>query len=313
VHSIGLPHYVVVRSVDSPGALKKRVADGTLAGGVILIRHQIHVASMLIPILAPGATRSPGFDVVTQPSALLGEEWAETLAAGLSSRLYAGVLRPGTDAELASITITGQSVGHGAHALLNFFAPNISVVFLFIGSGLGMRSLFLERSNGTLVRIAAAPVRPIRIVAGKLVAILITGLATIAVMWAVTTFAFGADWGDPVGVLLMCLAVTLAMCGLGVFLTSLARDEKQAFGIVLLVGLVLSLLGGNLLPAGALPPLFQTLSLGTPNGWALVGFGRLALESEPASSVIAPILILLLIGAVFGGLALTRVRRMVEP
>jgi ABC-2 type transport system permease protein len=216
-------------------------------------------------------------------------------------------------ADPASVAINSQSVGHGGKVNLNFFAPNIAVVFLFIGSGLGMRSLLMERSGGTLARITAAPVRPTRIVLGKLLAIFLTGMATIFVIWAVTTFGFGADWGDPLGVLLLSIGATAAMCGIGVFLTSLAKTEQQAFGITLLVGLFLALVGGNLLPSGSLPDAFQVLSLGTPNGWALVGFGRLDQLGEPASSIIGPFVILLVIAVVAGGLAMTRVRRMVEP
>ena len=93
----------------------------------------------------------------------------------------------------------------------------------------------------------------------------------------------------------MAVGATLAMCGIGVFLTSLAKNEQQAFGITLLVGLALALLGGNLLPSGSLPDAFQVLALGTPNGWALVGFGRLDQLSEPASSVIGPFVVLVVI------------------
>ena len=81
----------------------------------------------------------------------------------------------------------------------------------------------------------------------------------------------------------------------------------------MLVGLALALLGGNLLPSGSLPDAFQVLALGTPNGWALVGFGRFDQLSEPASSIIGPFVVLLVIAVVAGGLAMTRVRRMVEP
>ncbi len=171
----------------------------------------------------------------------------------------------------------------------------------------------MERSAGTLARLTASPLRPAQIVLGKLLAIFVTGLMTIFVIWAVTTFAFGADWGSPLGVVLMAVGATLAMCGIGVFLTSLAKNEQQAFGITMLVGLALALLGGNLLPSGSLPDAFQVLALGTPNGWALVGFGRLDQLSEPASSVIGPFVVLLVIAAIAGGLAMTRVRRMVEP
>ena len=312
-----LPTNVTVTTLPSQASVQNAVARGNLDGGVAVLPSQLRLHTLLIPIVDPGATHTPGFDVVTKGTSPLGQEYAESVAAGISSVMYSSRVphdeaATGDPAE-ASVAINSQSVGHGGKVNLNFFAPNIAVVFLFIGSGLGMRSLLMERSAGTLARLTAAPLRPTQIVLGKLLAIFMTGMATIFVIWAVTTFAFGADWGNPLGVLLMCIGATAAMCGIGVFLTSLAKTEQQAFGITLLVGLFLALVGGNLLPSGSLPDAFQVLALGTPNGWALVGFGRLDQLGEPASSVIGPFVILLVIALVAGGLALTRVRRMVEP
>jgi ABC-2 type transport system permease protein len=318
VRASQLPAGVTVVPMPSEHAVKTAVADGRLDGGVAVLSGQMHLDSLLVPIVDPGATQTPGFDVVTRGTSQVGQEYAESVAAGISSVLYAARV-PHAHHTAApthptpAVTVTTQSVGQGGKVNLNFFAPNIAVVFLFIGAGLGMRSLLMERASGTLARITAAPIRPTQIVLGKLLAIFLTGLATIFVIWAVTTFAFGADWGSPVGVLVMCIGATAAMCGIGVFLTSLANTEQQAFGITLLVGLFLALLGGNLLPSGSLPDFFQVLALGTPNGWALVGFGRLDQLREPASSIVGPFLVLLAIAAVAGGLALTRVRRMVEP
>ena len=308
-----LPPGVTVVPMSSQGAVKTAVANGSLDSGVAVLPEQMHLSSLLIPIVDPGATHTPGFDVVTRGTSQLGQEYAESVAAGISSVLYAAKVPHAVTVAPAAVAIETQSVGHGGKVNLNFFAPNIAVVFLFIGSGLGMRSLLMERAAGTLARVTAAPLRPTQIVLGKLLAIFVTGLATIFVIWAVTTFAFGADWGSPLGVLLMCVGATVAMCGIGVFLTSLAKTEQQAFGITLLVGLFLALVGGNLLPSGSLPDVFQVLALGTPNGWALVGFGRLDQLGEPASSVIGPFFVLLAIALVSGGLALTRVRKMVEP
>jgi ABC-2 type transport system permease protein len=318
-----LPSNVTVTTLPSQSSVQNAVASGSLDGGVAVLPSQLRLHTLLIPIVDPGATHTPGFDVVTKGTSPLGQEYAESVAAGISSVMYANRV-PHDDADNAvsaliagptnaSVAVDSESVGHGGKVNLNFFAPNIAVVFLFIGSGLGMRSLLMERSAGTLARLTAAPLRPIQIVMGKLLAIFLTGMATIFVIWAVTTFVFGADWGDPLGVLLMCIGATAAMCGIGVFLTSLAKTEQQAFGITMLVGLFLALVGGNLLPSGSLPDAFQVLALGTPNGWALVGFGRLDQLGEPASSVIGPFVILLVIALVAGGLAMTRVRKMVEP
>jgi len=312
-HASQLPPGVTVVPMSSQDAVKTAVANGNLDSGVAVLPGQMHLSSLLIPIVDPGATHTPGFDVVTRGTSQLGQEYAESVAAGISSVLYAAKVPHRVTVDPAAVAIETQSVGHGGKVNLNFFAPNIAVVFLFIGSGLGMRSLLMERAAGTLARVTAAPLRPTQIVLGKLLAIFVTGLATIFVIWGVTTFAFGADWGSPLGVLLMCVGATVAMCGIGVFLTSLAKTEQQAFGITLLVGLFLALVGGNLLPSGWLPDVFQVLALGTPNGWALVGFGRLDQLGEPASSVIGPFFVLLAIAVVTGGLALNRVRKMVEP
>lgn len=313
VHAAQLPSDVSVRVVPHAATLKRDVTDGTLAAGVTVTADHRKLTDLLIPIVAPGASHTPGFDIISRASSLVGQEWAESIEAGLSSRLYAGRLSRGTATRLADISITTQTLGNASRGVLDYFAPSIAVVFLFIGGGLGMRSLMLERSAGTLVRIAAAPVRPTRIVVGKMLAIFVTGLTSILVVWGATTLVFGADWGAPLGVLLLSIGAAAAMCGLGVFLTSLARNEKEAFGVAMMVGLFLSLLGGNLLPPGSLPEFLQVLSLGTPNGWALVGFGRLSLLDESAGSVIGPFLVLCLIAAITVGLAMTRVRRMVEP
>jgi ABC-2 type transport system permease protein len=312
-HATQLPADVAVRVVPHATTVKKEVADGTLAGGVILSGDHRDLPDLLIPIVAPGAGHSPGFDVVSRASSLTGQEWAESVAAGLASRLYAGHLRPGSATQLASISVRTESLGNASRGILDYFAPSIAVVFLFIAGGLGMRSLLLERSGGTLVRIAAAPVRPTRIVVGKMLAIFITGVISILVVWGATTLVFGADWGAPLGVLLLSVSAAAAMCGLGTFLTSLARNEQEAFGVALIVGLFLSLVGGNLLPPGSLPQFLQIVSLGTPNGWALVGFGRLSLLHESAGSILGPFLVLCLIAAVTFGLAVPRVRRMVSP
>jgi ABC-2 type transport system permease protein len=313
VQASQLPDNVVVRLVPDEATVKREVADGTLAGGVVLQRGDRTLSHLLIPIVAPGATPSPGFDVVDRANALLGQEYAESVAAALASRIYAGRLERGTATATAAISLSASTLGNGGKAVLDYFAPSIAVVFLFIGSGLGMRSLLMERSTGTLARLAASPIRPGAIVWGKLLAIGLTGLTSILIVWGVTAAAFGASWGAPLGVLMMCVGATAAMCGLGAFLTSFARTPQEAFAASLVVGLVLALLGGNLLPPGALPEALQVLSLGTPNGWALVGFGRLALLRDPASSVVGPFLVLCLIALVTGGLAMARVRRMVTP
>lgn len=283
------------------------------------------LARLLTPVVAPGTGNvGNGLTVVGSGSSLTGTAAASAVASGIAARVYAGALvamatrthsvhaAAVAAAQIPDVSVNVATIGDAGRNVLDYFAPSIAVIFLFITAGLGTRALLVERSEGTLARIAAAPVRLSGIVAGKLGAILATSVASIVAVWGATTFAFHADWGDPPGVLLMCVGSAVAIGGVSVFLTSLAKDERQAFGIAMVAGLVLALLGGNLLPPGALPGFLQDLSLGTPNGWALVGFGRLALEGGGVAAVAGPVAVLAAIGVVSTAAAATRIHRMVE-
>ena len=158
-----------MRLVPGEAAVKREVADGTLAGGVVVSPGP---QEPLAPPHPDGGSRaprpSPGFDVVDRANALIGQEYAESRG----GRPGQPALRrpPGAwdghrhGGHLAS---SASTLGNGGKAVLDYFAPSIAVVFLFIGSGLGMRSLLMERSTGTLARLAAAPIRPSAIVVGE--------------------------------------------------------------------------------------------------------------------------------------------------
>jgi ABC-2 type transport system permease protein len=209
------------------------------------------------------------------------------------------------------LNLAALSIGTN-HAVIGYFGSSIAVVFLFIGAGLGTRAIAMERTGGTLTRLAAAPVSSTVVVVAKMIAVFVTALVGLLVLWAETTLVFGATWGSPGGVILMCAAAALAMCSLAMFLTSLAKDEAQAYAASIVVGIVLGILGGNFFPPGSLPGVLRVISLATPNGWALVGFGRLALVNASISGLVGPLVVLGVISVVFLAASGVRIRRLVE-
>jgi ABC-2 type transport system permease protein len=293
-----------------------------------------------LPGLLANVTVGPGngptgarLTVVTPSTSSINGQLAEALAASISSRLYAGALEvtaipsdtPTTESGLAaavasatsaatrpvSLDLSALTVGTN-HAVIGYYGSSIAVVFLFIGAGLGTRAIAMERTAGTLTRLAAAPVSSTAVVVAKMLAVLFTALVGLLVLWGETVLVFGASWGQPGAVLLMCAAATLSMCALAMFLTSLAKDESQAYAASIIVGILLGILGGNFFPPGSLPGVLQVISLATPNGWALVGFGRLALVHAGVSGIVGPLLVLAGISLFFVVGASFRVKRVVE-
>src|SRR5580698_8335241 len=146
--AVHLPGQVSVTLVANGATVKKDVNDGTMAGGVVVFSGRHSLKDLLIPIVSPGATHTPGFDVVTRPNSLVGEEVAESVAAGLSSRLYADRLAamvatapgapgaPGAAAEPQRpipVSIVNDTLGNAGKGVINYFGPSIAVIFLFIG------------------------------------------------------------------------------------------------------------------------------------------------------------------------------------
>ncbi|HEY6427510.1 MAG TPA: hypothetical protein VIX84_09775 [Acidimicrobiales bacterium] len=111
-----LPPGVTVRLVPDAGRLRRQVDDGSLQGGVVVSPGRKSLSDLLIAMVSPGATRTPGFDVVDRPNALVGQETAEAVAAGLASRLYAGRLHPGMATASAPLDVTVSGIGNGGKA-----------------------------------------------------------------------------------------------------------------------------------------------------------------------------------------------------
>jgi ABC-2 type transport system permease protein len=203
--------------------------------------------------------------------------------------------------------VDGGTVGN----LLGYFGPAVAMVFLFFGVGVGARSVLAEKQAGTLARLQAAPIPFSRVLGGKLLGMIALSITSVAVVWATTTWLLGATWGDPLGVVVLSLAIVLAMGAIALLVTVLARTQEQADAATAGVGFTLAMLGGNFFPPGSLPPVFQWISLLTPNGWGLQGYGSLAIDGKGLEAIVGPLMALVAIAALFGGVAVALFRRAV--
>jgi ABC-2 type transport system permease protein len=188
----------------------------------------------------------------------------------------------------------------GLYSPIAYYAPSMGMLFLFFTIGAGARSLITERQQGTLQRVRAAPVSDAQILLGKSVSVLVLGLASLVVIWAVTSTAFHAAWGDPLAVLVVVVGIVLSTAGISLWITAVARTEAQAQGFTSIVAFVMALLGGNFLSPGSMPPLLQKLALLTPNGWALRSFTNIGAAGWGVVDVLPAVAVMVGIGVVAG-------------
>lgn len=211
---------------------------------------------------------------------------------------------------LPAQAVAQQSGGHSLRAI-SYYGPAMGIFFMLFAIGFGARSFAAERRDGTLDRIAAAPVPSWVVIGGKSLATFVYGLACLTTMAVVTTTVFDARWGPPAAAAALIVAMSLALVALTALVIGATRTERQSDGLAAILTFGLVLLGGNFIFVSAAPPAVRRLALLTPNGWALRGFTDLATGATGAGVVLAPVLAILGFSAVIGGLAAALARRAV--
>lgn len=198
-------------------------------------------------------------------------------------------------------TVT-QPAGTKVLTAISYYAPAMGIFFMFFAIGFGARGFFLERTGGTLERLAAAPIGPGAILLGKSLATLVYGVASLGTVAVITSLFFKADWGPPLAVFALIVALALTLVGMTALVITAARTERAAEGFASILTFGLVLLGGNFIFIGGAPAIVRDLALLTPNGWALRAFTDFAGGAE-WTAALTPLLAILAFALGTGGVA----------
>ena len=128
--------------------------------------------------------------------------------------------------------------------VFGFLMPMFSTMFAFFLVGIMAESILKEKEAGSFRRLLAAPIHPGTIVAGKMVAFIGVVFLQMLVLFGICSALFDMPLGDPLGLLILTLALALAATGLGMLLGSFVRSSKQAGSIGILLGFGLWLASG---------------------------------------------------------------------
>jgi ABC-2 type transport system permease protein len=157
----------------------------------------------------------------------------------------------------------------------------------------GAVTLFDERDAGIIDRVVAGPagVRPL--VDGKFVFLAAVGTVQAAVIFVMAWLIHGLDLGSHLpGWALTTVLAGAAAAGLALALTTHFRTRQQAATFANVAMLILSALGGSMIPRFLMPDWLQTAGWITPNAWALEAYTALFWRDEPLSALGLPLAVL---------------------
>lgn len=133
--------------------------------------------------------------------------------------------------------------------LRNFFGI-LPVLLSFFIPALTMRLLAEEKRSGSYETLLTLPVTETQIVAGKFLAAFVSGAALLVptLFYVVTCYAFGKpDAGPIIGGYLGALFLIASFCSIGLFATSVTKNQIIAFFIALALCLVFTFISSFLI------------------------------------------------------------------
>jgi len=159
-------------------------------------------------------------------------------------------------------------------------------MFLLFSSAGAAGLLIEEEERGTLERLLSAGVGMGTILAGNWIFLLLIGIAQLAIMFAWAAVVFGLPLEGPAvlaGLATMILVTAAACAAFGIMLAALCRSRAQMSGLSTIVILVMSALGGSMVPRFVMPAFMETTARFTVNGWSLDGFLAVLWYREPGT------------------------------
>jgi ABC-2 type transport system permease protein len=228
-------------------------------------------------------------------------------AEGIALRT-AGLLRP-------SVTIESRAWYNPNLISRLHMVPGVMGVLLLVTTMVVMSmALVKEREQGTMEQIIVTPLRPVELIAGKLLPFVAIGFAEITLALPVILFVFDVPLRGSVWLLYACSGLfLLTTLGLGLFISTLVKTQQQAMMLAaFFVMLPFVLLSGFIFPVQNMPPLFRGIARFIPLKYYLTAVRGIFLKGAGCAELWRDALVLLVWGVLILALAVAKFRKRLD-
>lgn len=200
----------------------------------------------------------------------------------------------------------GNSEENDIGGIVHVVAGMSVMMLLFSVAGIG-GSLLDEKQEGMLKKLLCSPLHPEHILYGKMVFANMISISQLIIMFVYAWLVFGLDimYHLP-SLVLMILATAFACSSFGIVLASFAKSRQQVQGYSTIIVMVMSAIGGSMIPIFIMPEIMQKIAVFTVNYWGIQGFYDIFLNTLPITDItfLSKVLLLFGIGTLLNFIAL---------
>lgn len=161
-------------------------------------------------------------------------------------------------------------------------------------------SIVKERETGTLLRLRIAPIARWQILTGSGLATFAASVSVMLMLLLVGHFAFGVRLQNVAGLALALPAIGLCFVGLTMLLSVLGNTESSVGGAAWATLLLMSMVGGGMVPQIFMPGWMDAAGNASPVKWAIRALEGGIWRDFTVVEMAWPCAVLLAMGAAFG-------------
>jgi ABC-2 type transport system permease protein len=251
-----------------------------------------------------------GSDFFTSQSAnayatIIGQEYAVQI---VMNRISAGGLAASANA-LPALNALVRVLYNPDMKDLWFIIPGMAAMLLQTQSLiLTAAAVVREREVGTIEQILVTPIRPIELMIGKIVPYVLIAMLNMLTVIAIGVFWFGVPFQGSFWLFIgLSFLYVFSGLGLGLLVSSISQNQRQAQQLIMLFMMVSLLLGGFIFPRYTMPPVVRAIGNLFPmtyfvpisRGIITKGIGLSVLSGQVLSLVVYILIVMFLAALTF--------------
>lgn len=193
-------------------------------------------------------------------------------------------------------------------SMIPYYAAGIGVMFLLFSMAGAAGSLLEEQEAGVLDRLLTAGCGMGRLLASKWIFFTLMGFAQVSIMFLWGALVFGLELFTPnrlAGFTVMALTTAAAASAFGLVLATISRSRAQLGGLSTIIILIMSAVGGSMIPRMFMPDAMKTAGKFTFNGQALDGFLQVFWNDDASAGLLPSLLSIAPQTGILAGMAAT--------
>ncbi|UCD91818.1 MAG: ABC transporter permease, partial [Methanobacteriota archaeon] len=283
--------------------IKEGILEGELFGGIIIpsdFSSKLENGTQAVIEVVTDQS-NPQISLMLQGVLMGVIEEMGTLNATYEISFRLGVSLPEAQAIVQPYTVQTRGIVPGETTYFDFIAPGIMAMTVMMSVMTGLpHAISHEKEFGTLDGMMVSPINRLAIILGKTIAQTSRGLIQGLLILVLAIAIFGVTIQGNILLLLFLLILgVFSFVGLGIVITSFARDEQTATMVMMTLMFPMMFLSGVFFPIQQMPEIMQYIAWALPLTYATSALRKVMVLGADITAISTEILILIVFGAVF--------------